>query len=156
MSGPQSRLAKLASHFLPSSASSTVPEVPMYNPRHNIHSLSPTWFLPRAAAIEPDVRHPAKPAQSSFQGEQTLTSLTIGNSSIPPDCKQQDCAADISRSSRPCERLCILPQETQFQKSGHPLHKHPCFPRSNFRNSCGRRRQRWYGSRATNLPRTTR
>lgn len=48
MSGPPSRLQKLAAHFLPSSTPSA--------PRHkdNFHSLSPTSFLPRAAAVEPD------------------------------------------------------------------------------------------------------
>jgi hypothetical protein len=28
-----------------------------YNHRHHIHQLSPTFFLPRAADIEPDVRN---------------------------------------------------------------------------------------------------
>ena len=50
MSGAQSRLSKLASHFLSSS-----PPTSDFQHRYNIHSLSPTFFLPRAAAIEPDV-----------------------------------------------------------------------------------------------------
>lgn len=50
MSGAQFRLSKLASHFLPSPPSTE------YQHRHNIHTLSPTFFLPRAAAVEPDVR----------------------------------------------------------------------------------------------------
>ena len=50
MSGAQSRLSKLASHFLGSSLSTSE-----FQHRYNIHSLSPTFFLPRAAAIEPDV-----------------------------------------------------------------------------------------------------
>ena len=50
MSGAQSRLSKLASHFLGSS-----PSTSDFQHRYNIHSLSPTFFLPRAAAIEPDV-----------------------------------------------------------------------------------------------------
>ncbi|KAK0509882.1 hypothetical protein JMJ35_007276 [Cladonia borealis] len=49
MSGAQSRLSKLASHFLSSS-----PPTSDFQHRYNIHSLSPTFFLPRAAAIEPD------------------------------------------------------------------------------------------------------
>ncbi|KAL9053798.1 MAG: hypothetical protein Q9206_003791 [Seirophora lacunosa] len=49
MSGPRSRVSKLAAHLLPSSASSTNVE-----DRLNIHTLSPTLFLPRAAAIEPE------------------------------------------------------------------------------------------------------
>lgn len=54
MSGVSSRLAKLAAHFLPSS---TPPDLtnPEYKHRNHIHTLSPTFFLPRAAAIEPDV-----------------------------------------------------------------------------------------------------
>ncbi|PQE03084.1 AMP-binding enzyme protein [Rutstroemia sp. NJR-2017a BVV2] len=39
-----SRLRSLANHFLPSQPA----------PKHHIHQLSPTIFLPRAAAIEPD------------------------------------------------------------------------------------------------------
>lgn len=48
MSGPQSRLASLVSHILPSSIAPT-PEF-----KTNFHTLSPTFFLPRAADIEPD------------------------------------------------------------------------------------------------------
>lgn len=51
MSGAQSRLSKLASHFLPSTPAKSAE----YQHRHNTHTLSPTFFLPRAAAIEPDV-----------------------------------------------------------------------------------------------------
>ncbi len=50
MSGPLSRLQKLASHLLPSS-----PAADEYAGQHHVHQLSPTFFLPRAAAIEPDV-----------------------------------------------------------------------------------------------------
>jgi acyl-CoA synthetase (AMP-forming)/AMP-acid ligase II len=46
MSSPNTRLLSLASHLLPSSSS------PPTHPPH-IHTLSPTSFLPRAAAIEP-------------------------------------------------------------------------------------------------------
>lgn len=46
MSGPQSRLQKLAAHFHRTPA----PQ----KPRHNYHELSPTFFLERAAQIEPD------------------------------------------------------------------------------------------------------
>ena len=53
MSGVQSRLSKLASQFLPS-ATATSAE---YQHRPNIHTLSPTIFLPRAAAVEPDVQY---------------------------------------------------------------------------------------------------
>jgi acyl-CoA synthetase (AMP-forming)/AMP-acid ligase II len=59
MSSAFKRLSSLAAHFSPSSSSPTVPSAPAPAPedsynRHNIHQLSPTVFLPRAAAIEPD------------------------------------------------------------------------------------------------------
>ena len=47
MSGSLSRLSQLASHILPSSTSDL-------NQQLNFHTLSPTLFLPRAAAVEPD------------------------------------------------------------------------------------------------------
>ena len=56
MSSALKRLSDLASHFVPSSSSPTTPG-PIheeYKHRHHIHQLSPTFFLPRAAAIEPD------------------------------------------------------------------------------------------------------
>ncbi|TVY19782.1 putative peroxisomal acyl-activating enzyme 1 [Lachnellula arida] len=48
MSPPTARLLSLASHLLPSTSTSS----PSSHPPH-IHTLSPTSFLPRAAAIEP-------------------------------------------------------------------------------------------------------
>ncbi|KZF22146.1 acetyl-CoA synthetase-like protein [Xylona heveae TC161] len=54
MSGPKSRLARIASHFLPASP---VPEQVTTDTgahRFNHHSLSPTFFLQRAAEIEPN------------------------------------------------------------------------------------------------------
>ncbi|ERF72061.1 hypothetical protein EPUS_04979 [Endocarpon pusillum Z07020] len=55
MSAAKSRLAKLASHFLPAS-SPQVADAPDVEFRHchHIHTLSPTFFLPRAAQIEPE------------------------------------------------------------------------------------------------------
>jgi acyl-CoA synthetase (AMP-forming)/AMP-acid ligase II len=62
MSSAFKRLSSLAAHFSPSSSSPTVPSAPdssasgtdSFNHRHHIHQLSPTVFLPRAAAIEPE------------------------------------------------------------------------------------------------------
>lgn len=65
MSSALQRLSNLASHFAPSSASSTVPSAPTSPPRkadhshdythtHHIHQLSPTFWLYRAAQIEPE------------------------------------------------------------------------------------------------------
>jgi len=59
-SSAQSRLSTLLSHFLPSSASPTAADnttTSAFEHRHNYHTLSPTIFLPRAAEIEPEVRH---------------------------------------------------------------------------------------------------
>ncbi|KAL8842295.1 MAG: hypothetical protein Q9176_002684 [Flavoplaca citrina] len=50
MSGPRSRLRGLAAHFLPTPNS----QATVFEHQHNIHTLSPTLFLPRAAAIEPE------------------------------------------------------------------------------------------------------
>ncbi|CAG8984125.1 hypothetical protein HYALB_00006227 [Hymenoscyphus albidus] len=51
MSPPTTRLQALTSHFLPSSSSSSSSPSPS---QPHIHQLSPTFFLPRAAEIEPD------------------------------------------------------------------------------------------------------
>lgn len=54
MSSPLSRLSTLASHFVPSSASPTAADAPPTpTGRTHIHQLSPIFFLPRAAEIEP-------------------------------------------------------------------------------------------------------
>ncbi|KAI4246875.1 MAG: hypothetical protein LQ352_006287 [Teloschistes flavicans] len=50
MSGPRSRISKLAAQLFPSSHLADAE----FEHRHNIHTLSPTLFLPRAAAIEPE------------------------------------------------------------------------------------------------------
>ena len=56
MSGAKSRLAKLVAHLLPTTSSppaADATDVP-FNHNYNVHTLSPTFFLPRAATIEPD------------------------------------------------------------------------------------------------------
>jgi hypothetical protein len=56
MSGAKLRLQKLAAHFLPSPPSAVPdPATTEYQHRNNLHALSPTLFLPRTAAIEPNV-----------------------------------------------------------------------------------------------------
>ncbi|GKT73258.1 AMP-binding enzyme [Colletotrichum tofieldiae] len=50
MSSPPSRLKNILGHLLSSSA----PKKDEPQPSHHIHQLSPTFFLERAAAIEPD------------------------------------------------------------------------------------------------------
>ncbi|KAL9579987.1 MAG: hypothetical protein Q9212_004764 [Teloschistes hypoglaucus] len=50
MSGPKSRISQLAAQLLPSSHLSAL----KFEHRYNVHTLSPTLFLPRAAAIEPE------------------------------------------------------------------------------------------------------
>ncbi|KAF2668853.1 putative AMP-binding domain protein [Microthyrium microscopicum] len=58
MSSAFGRLSKLLNHFAPSSSSPTVSDLSYpfteCNHHHNFHTLSPTYFLPRAAAIEPE------------------------------------------------------------------------------------------------------
>jgi hypothetical protein len=54
MSPPQSRLSNLLAHFR-TSGSPAAADPAEYKHNHNFHTLSPTYFLPRAAAIEPDV-----------------------------------------------------------------------------------------------------
>ncbi|KAI4240351.1 MAG: hypothetical protein L6R40_005177 [Gallowayella cf. fulva] len=53
MSGPKSRISKLAAHFL-STPTSPIPRAAEFEHSHNVHTLSPTFFLPRAAAIDPE------------------------------------------------------------------------------------------------------
>lgn len=50
MSSPPSRLKNILGHLL----SSSTPQKKEQQPAHHIHQLSPTFFLERAAAIEPD------------------------------------------------------------------------------------------------------
>lgn len=52
MSGAQSRLSKLTNQLV---HTPSPPPRPEYRHDYNHHSLSPTSFLNRAAAIEPDV-----------------------------------------------------------------------------------------------------
>lgn len=58
MSTAMKRLSNLAAHFVPSSSSPTVADNSTmkddFKHSFHIHQLSPTFFLPRAAAIEPD------------------------------------------------------------------------------------------------------
>lgn len=65
MSGALLRLQNLAAQLFPSSTTPSAKgntssnhessNVQEYNHRYNFHTLSPTSFLPRAAAIEPNV-----------------------------------------------------------------------------------------------------
>lgn len=55
MSSPPSRLRTILGHLLPNSnEQSQQPSQDAYIHDHHIHQLSPTFFLERAAAIEPD------------------------------------------------------------------------------------------------------
>lgn len=55
MSTALRRLSNLASHFASASSSPTAADPPSeYIHKHHIHQLSPTFWLPRAAVIEPD------------------------------------------------------------------------------------------------------
>lgn len=70
MSGARLRLQNLASQFLPIPAPTTAdPSSSKTEPSHrlNFHTLSPTYFLPRAASIEPDVGYLMLHQSSVFQ-----------------------------------------------------------------------------------------
>ena len=54
MSSPTSRLTQILHHVLPSSNSLATPDD--YKHTHHIHQLSPTFFLHRAAQIEPEAQ----------------------------------------------------------------------------------------------------
>jgi len=54
MSAPSTRLQKLVAHFLPSSSTTDPSTTTSTRKPPHIHTLSPTFFLPRAAEIEPD------------------------------------------------------------------------------------------------------
>ncbi|OJD14981.1 hypothetical protein AJ78_04736 [Emergomyces pasteurianus Ep9510] len=56
MSGATSRLRNLTQHFLPTSSSTRDANEDPFSHTFNRHTLSPTFFLPRAAAIEPDAQ----------------------------------------------------------------------------------------------------
>lgn len=56
MSAAKSRLSSLLGHFAPSHGGPTASPA-QYEHSVNFHTLSPTTFLPRAAAIEPEVSH---------------------------------------------------------------------------------------------------
>jgi hypothetical protein len=85
MSSAVSRLSKLAAHLLPSNSSTKVADalddVSAY--KYHVHTLSPTFFLPRAAAIEPDVRRSLSPKIA-------LLTAPAGSCDLPQDGKWQD------------------------------------------------------------------
>jgi acyl-CoA synthetase (AMP-forming)/AMP-acid ligase II len=55
MASPNSRLSKILAHFVPSSTPSfPATQLGSSEDSRNYHTLSPTYFLPRAAAIEPN------------------------------------------------------------------------------------------------------
>lgn len=57
MSGAKNRLSGILGHFLPSQSGAPDSTAAGFNHHFNYHTLSPTFFLPRAAAIEPEVCH---------------------------------------------------------------------------------------------------
>ena len=135
MSGAQPRLNKLASQFLPILPSAT-PES-AYNHRHNIHTLSPTHFLPRAAKIEPEV------SRKTMHVPEMLTTQA-GRGHLPCHSKRQDTTQIVRRSRKQGERVSILYQITWVQEGGHTLPEHTRISRIDIRNSSGWGNQRWY------------
>jgi hypothetical protein len=86
MSSAVGRLSKLAAHLLPSNSSPKVADalddVSAY--KYHVHTLSPTFFLPRAAAIEPDV------GRSLSLPKIALLTAPTGCCDLPQDGKWQD------------------------------------------------------------------
>jgi hypothetical protein len=103
MSSAVNRLSKLAAHFLPSSSSlkvaDAIDDVSGY--RYHVHTLSPTFFLPRAATIEPDVRE-------SFYFSETPLTCSTGTGDLPQNRKWQDLEEDISGNRGPSQGLRVL------------------------------------------------
>lgn len=71
MSDAKSRLSGLLGHFVGSQPA----------PKINFHTLSPTFFLPRAAAIEPEVSIPLSILSGSSSFLQEL--MIVGNGCSP-------------------------------------------------------------------------
>jgi hypothetical protein len=120
MSSPKSRLSKLASHFAPSSSSASVVDLSHpyteYNHHHNSHTLSPTYFLPRAAAIEPEVPAPSTPNIRLGILYMSADMFCLGFGNIPCHIKRQGIETDVWRICRSCKRTGILLEEAWFQE----------------------------------------
>lgn len=92
----QSRLSNLLSHFAPSSASPTVADNSKeFEHRFNFHSLSPTYWLPRAAAIEPEVCLPLS------RIDMVILIQCAGRSNLPCHSQQQDLTEKLWRIRGP-------------------------------------------------------
>lgn len=87
MSSAVQRLASIASQIVPSFGGE-------YRHQHHIHQLSPTFFLPRAAEIEPDVW------TTIFMSIRSGILIYIGSGDIPYDRQQEDPAEKLPRSCR--------------------------------------------------------
>lgn len=83
MSSVKSRLSGLLGHF------NGAPS-PTFEHRINNHTLSPTFFLPRAAAIEPNVSLPLTGWNLSASDEDYT-----GRGHLPCNRQQQDPASDL-------------------------------------------------------------
>jgi len=119
MSSPTSRLNKILNHFLPSSASPTAADLSKteYAPKLNFHTLSPTYFLPRAAAIEPEVQlYPG----IATRFPTTTANEAIGSSDIPRHRKWQRVETQLWRVCRPSAWVWVLFGEAWIQACGHP------------------------------------
>ena len=134
MANARSRLASLVAQFVPPAASEN---------QHltNSHTLSPTLFLPRAAAIEPDVCFLVY--LIGF-----LTEKLAGRSYTSYHCKWKIFAAFISRGSRSCQRVGILHPNARLQKGRNTLSKYSCIFGVDLWISRGRSRYSWYATYA--------
>lgn len=140
MTNARSRLASLVAQFLPAPSSPGPAQYQDHN--YNFHSLSPTLFLPRAAAIEPNVRFYAYMISD-------FTEKYTGGGYISSHGKRQNLATFISRSCGSRQGASILHSKEGLQKGWNTLSKYSCILGVNFWNSCGRSCQRRYASQTS-------
>ena len=157
MSGAKARLSKLASHLHSAAGSTDVTGSSPSNRQTHVHHLplSPTQFLPRASAIEPDVCG-ARPQDRPDRGSPYLLLLPTGASNQPHNRRWQGPAPHVSRVCRPRARSGLPSPQKRAETSGYPLSEHTCFLGVDLRHSRRRRRFRRYAQLAqvSSLPRT--
>lgn len=123
----QSRLSSLLSHFsLGSSKPGSIDGLTINGRKigtpswHNIHTLSPTFFLPRAAQIEPEA--PAIYVSTHHVFKLQTNNCTAQNS--------QRChsATNLRRIRFTSQRFRLLPTQDRLQARWDPLHQHTSVP----------------------------
>lgn len=121
MSGVKSRLASLVGHL---TGSTSAP----FEHRFNNHTLSPTFFLPRAAAIEPDVRGHwsflAGATAALCLDQWPAADIYIGGSSLPRYSQQPGSPPELQRACGSGPWSGLLFEKAWVQESGHSVSKY--------------------------------